>query len=80
MAKILITGCNGQLGRAMNEVLSFRDENGNPDGDVKKIGDTIEIINADLNDLDITDYEATMRKNQRIVAGLYRELCGIYQC
>lgn len=42
MKKILVTGCNGQLGRAINE-------------EYKK--DTVEIINTDVAELDITDVD-----------------------
>ena len=40
MKKVLITGCNGQLGRALNKLLS---------------GQNIEIINTDVDTLDICD-------------------------
>lgn len=43
MKKILVTGCNGQLGRAVNRVYAPEAEEG-----------TVEIINTDVNDLDIT--------------------------
>ncbi len=43
MKKILITGCNGQLGRAMNIELANED---------------YELINTDVEDLDITNIEA----------------------
>lgn len=39
MRKILVTGCNGQLGKAINEVYQGRD---------------VELINTDVADLDIT--------------------------
>lgn len=46
MKKVLITGCNGQLGRALNELL--RDSN-------------VEIINTDVAELDICDLEQVRR-------------------
>ncbi|MDE6026164.1 MAG: dTDP-4-dehydrorhamnose reductase [Lachnospiraceae bacterium] len=45
MKKILVTGCNGQLGRAINEV--YRNEQA-------------ELINTDVADLDITDVGAVI--------------------
>lgn len=47
MKKIIITGCNGQLGRALNEVYAGNTE--------------IECINTDVEQLDITDIDAVMR-------------------
>lgn len=44
MKKIIITGCNGQLGRAMNRELEGNKE--------------YELVNTDVQDLDITDIEA----------------------
>ena len=46
MKKILITGCNGQLGRALNQLLAGQD---------------IEIINTDVDTLDICDREQVLR-------------------
>lgn len=40
MKKVLITGCNGQLGRALNQLLS---------------GENIDIVNTDVDTLDICD-------------------------
>lgn len=45
MKKLLITGCNGQLGRALN-----REYEGEP----------VELANTDLGELDITDLDAVM--------------------
>ncbi|MCM1273057.1 MAG: dTDP-4-dehydrorhamnose reductase [Clostridium sp.] len=45
MKKILVTGCNGQLGRAINEV--YKNEQA-------------ELINTDVADLDITDVSAVI--------------------
>ena len=45
MKKILVTGCNGQLGRAINEV--YKNEQA-------------ELINTDVEDLDITSIDAVM--------------------
>ncbi len=45
MKKILVTGCNGQLGKAINEV--YKNEQ-------------VELINTDVADLDITDISAVM--------------------
>lgn len=47
MKKILVTGCNGQLGRAIKQVY---------DGD-----STVELINTDVTDLDITSIENVMQ-------------------
>lgn len=46
MKKILITGCNGQLGRALNKQLTGRHD--------------IELVNTDVQDLDITDIEKVL--------------------
>ncbi len=46
MKKILVTGCNGQLGRAINKQYSGVDK--------------IEIVNTDVADLDITDIGQTL--------------------
>lgn len=46
MKKILVTGCNGQLGRAINQVY---------EGDSK-----VELINTDVADLDITAVDGVM--------------------
>lgn len=46
MKKIIITGCNGQLGRAMNKVL---------DGN-----SGYELVNTDVAELDITDIDAVL--------------------
>ncbi|KAI4452399.1 dTDP-4-dehydrorhamnose reductase [Eubacterium plexicaudatum ASF492] len=45
MKKLLITGCNGQLGRALNRVYE---------------GEQVHIINTDVPELDITDLDAVM--------------------
>ncbi len=47
MKKILITGCNGQLGRALSQVLAGNDE--------------YELIKTDVEDLDITDIRSVMK-------------------
>lgn len=56
MKKILVTGCNGQLGRAINEV--YKNEQ-------------VELINTDVADLDITDISAVMEyveeKNPNVI-------------
>ncbi len=46
MKKIIVTGCNGQLGRAINKQYAGSTE--------------YELINTDVEDLDITDIEAVM--------------------
>ena len=46
MYKLLITGCNGQLGRAINEIYKDRND--------------IECINTDVAELDITNNEAVI--------------------
>lgn len=45
MKKILVTGCNGQLGRAVNKVYE---------------SDDVELINTDASDLDITNLDAVL--------------------
>ncbi len=45
MKKILITGCNGQLGRALNQLLDSQD---------------IEIVNTDVDTLDICDLDQVL--------------------
>ena len=52
MKKIIITGCNGQLGRAMNKVL---------DGN-----SGYELVNTDVAELDITDIDAVLAFVERI--------------
>lgn len=47
MKKLLITGCNGQLGRALNREYE---------------GESVQIINTDMPDLDITDLDAVMQR------------------
>lgn len=47
MKKIIITGCNGQLGREMNRLYA-----GNTD---------IELVNTDVEELDITSIDAVMK-------------------
>ena len=47
MYKLLITGCNGQLGRAINEIYKDRND--------------IECINTDVAELDITNNEAVIK-------------------
>lgn len=46
MKKILVTGCNGQLGRAINEIYK---------------GDAVELINTDVAELDITNIEEVVK-------------------
>ena len=46
MKKLIITGCNGQLGRAMNKVLEGNNE--------------YELVNTDVAELDITDIDAVI--------------------
>ena len=47
MKKIIVTGCNGQLGREINRFYNGRDD--------------IDIINTDVEELDITNIEAVMK-------------------
>ena len=47
MKKLLITGCNGQLGRALNALYEGNRE--------------YELINTDVADLDITDVEQVLK-------------------
>ena len=44
MKKIIVTGCNGQLGRAINQQYAGSTE--------------YELVNTDVEDLDITDVDA----------------------
>ena len=46
MKKLLVTGCNGQLGRAVNREYE---------------GEQVLIINTDVTELDITDLDAVMQ-------------------
>ncbi len=50
MKKILVTGCNGQLGRAVNQVYAPEITEG-----------TVEIINTDVSNLDITSINDVVR-------------------
>lgn len=52
MYKLLVTGSNGQLGRAVAELY-----NGNSD---------VELVNTDVGELDITDLEQTMEFVERV--------------
>lgn len=45
--KIIVTGCNGQLGRAINELYAGREE--------------ISFVNTDVGELDITDIDSVMK-------------------
>ena len=47
MKKIIVTGCNGQLGRAVNELYAGSDK--------------YELVNTDVAELDITDIDAVLR-------------------
>lgn len=47
MKKIIVTGCNGQLGRALNEVYAGSNE--------------IECVNTDVAELDITNIDAVLK-------------------
>ena len=47
MKKIIVTGCNGQLGREINRFYNGRDD--------------IDFINTDVEELDITNIEAVMK-------------------
>ena len=46
MKKIIVTGCNGQLGRAINACYAESTE--------------YELVNTDVEDLDITDVDAVL--------------------
>lgn len=52
MKKIIVTGCNGQLGRAVNQQYAGSTE--------------YELINTDVADLDITDVDAVLAKVREI--------------
>ncbi|MDD3369187.1 MAG: dTDP-4-dehydrorhamnose reductase [Lachnospiraceae bacterium] len=59
MKKIIVTGCNGQLGRAINQLYA-----GNIDGAVAHStvsAGEYELVNTDVAELDITDIEAVMK-------------------
>ena len=47
MKKIIVTGCNGQLGRAVNEFYKNDPE--------------ISFVNTDVDELDITDIDAVLK-------------------
>ena len=49
MKKIIVTGCNGQLGRAINKELAGNSE--------------IEFVNTDVGELDITSIDKVDRKS-----------------
>lgn len=50
MKKILVTGCNGQLGRAVNQAYAQ-----------EIIEKAVQIVNTDVNDLDITSIDDVLR-------------------
>lgn len=52
MKKIIVTGCNGQLGRAINKTLA-----GNPE---------IEFVNTDVAELDITSIDKVMELARKV--------------
>lgn len=52
MKKILITGCNGQLGRALNEIYKGNSE--------------YELVNTDVADLDITDVTKVLALTEQV--------------
>jgi len=52
MKKIIITGCNGQLGREINRLYEGRRD--------------IELINTDVEDLDITDINDVINLSKRV--------------
>lgn len=52
MKKIIVTGCNGQLGREINRFYNVRDD--------------IDFINTDVDELDITNIEAVMKLAKEI--------------
>ena len=51
MKKLLITGCNGQLGRALNKEYA---------------GEQVQIVNTDVPELDITDLDAVMQRVREV--------------
>ena len=51
MRKILITGSQGQLGKALNKFYADNQE--------------VQLINTDVGELDITNEEAVMRRGTR---------------
>ncbi len=52
MKKIIVTGCNGQLGRAINQVYADSRE--------------YECVNTDVAQLDITNIEAVMKLAEEV--------------
>ena len=50
--KLIITGCNGQLGRAINKQLAGNDSE-------------YELVNTDVAELDITDIDKVMELARR---------------
>lgn len=52
MKKIIVTGCNGQLGRAINQVYGNNTD--------------IELVNTDVQELDITSIDKTMELVRRV--------------
>lgn len=52
MKKILITGCNGQLGRALNKQLAGRTD--------------LELVNTDVQELDITNIDKVMALAEQV--------------
>lgn len=52
MKKILITGCNGQLGRALNKQLAGRTD--------------LELVNTDVQELDITNIDKVMALTEQV--------------
>lgn len=52
MKKIIVTGCNGQLGRAINKELAGNSE--------------YELVNTDVADLDITDIDAVVKLAEEV--------------
>ena len=52
MKKIIVTGCNGQLGRAINREYEKSNE--------------YELVNTDVGELDITDVKAVLELTDKV--------------
>ena len=67
--KILVTGCNGQLGREIINQLESKKTKGEP----------IELLKCDKESLDISNFEDVytyiLEKKRRLLS-----LCGFYKC
>lgn len=65
MKKIIVTGCNGQLGRAVNQQYAGSTE--------------YELVNTDVAELDITRVDKVAGAGQRGKALRHHQLRGLHQ-